>query len=1634
MKTKRTAEDLSAKRLLRRTLPAALVLLAVVLAFTAPAAATEFSGGGTEADPYLITSEADLKKLAELVNAATGTYNTSHYKLTAPVTLGNDWTPIGNATATPFKGTFDGNGNTITFSLSVSGIESADPAKPYGLFGANSGTIQNLGVAGSVTIDSDGYDVYFGSIAGYNLAGGVITDCFSSCDVSLTIDGYNLNPYVGGIVGQNVGTLKNSYAVGDVMVTVPGAAYAGGIVGYNNKTIFNCYAAGNVNVTNESFVGIGTAGGIAGYNYALSSNVGNITNCFALNEKITAVNVGRIAGLNNTPSFGAKPKFSGNSAWDGMTLNGEAVTGGTAADKNGTNVASDAVWNNQATWETSGFDFTTVWEMGTAEDFKLPVLKNIAVPADIDASHLKPAAVPTPEPTPESYFSGGEGTGESPYLIASLSDLKNLSRLVNAGNAAYNESHYKLLTESVTLGDDWTPIGWYDEVTEIEFFFNGVFDGNGNTIIFDVNVADCANDTYGVFGSIGSTGSVTNLTVDGSLTIRGSKDYYVGGIAGYNYGTVTNSQSSVDVTVESTGDTQVSAGGIVGWNDGTISNCSATGAVTAKSLTSAYAGGIAGYNDGHITDCSATGAVTANGKSHTYAGGIVGQIDAGTISGTISNSYATGDVTAVGTEETCAGGIAGYVTVDVTISNSYATGAVTADGGESYAGGIAGHSKGIITNSYALNSEVNSLAETGKYVGRVAGHFYAGTVTDSFGWNGMTITVNGTNTVAGDDITSEAVWNKLFGPFTDTNVWMVNEGNDNFLLPVLKNLPALANADASHLIEAAPTYTITFDANGGTGAEIAPITGVGHGGYFIFPDNTFTRTGYTFDGWYNQSDTIYQEGEDMNEPVTSDLTFYAKWKANTSTVQFNANGGTGEMTAQTFTYDVKQALTANGFTRTGYEFDGWAETETGDKVYDDGQEVSNLAVEDGAVVTLYAKWTINQYTITFNVDGGSEITPIIGDYGTAVTAPANPTKTGYTFAGWDTEIPAAMPAEDVTITVKWMPNTYTVKFDANGGTGSMAAQPFTYDVEQALTANGFTRTGYTFAGWAETASGDEVYDNNAPVKNLASENDADVTLYAKWTANQYTVAFHANGGTGSMADQTFTYDGEQELTANSFTRTGYEFAGWAKTADGVKEYEDKASVQNLISEPNGKFPLYAVWTAKTLTVTFHNGSSGTDTQTLTYGSDTKLKANPFTAPADNVFGGWATIEDGPVVYGDKAEFASVIADATSATLNLYANWTSIPPVYWNVTFNDGTTSVTEKVLNNTAAGIPSVPTKVGYTFNGWNKGNVLFNFETLITADITLVANWTAHTYTVKFDANSGTGSMADQTFTYDAEQALTANTFTRTGYTFAGWATAETGNKVYNNNAPVKNLASENGAVVTLYAVWTENSGSGGTGGGGGGGTPAPSTPSTPSTPTTPTTPEVPDTPKVTDETKEIPTARENIETLPTGDKVVVVALENTEVIQSVAVPEAVAQANPEASVKVTEGGNAPALPENVAADDVHIVVGVSIVDKEGNPVKITESGYFILDADVPAGKKLVVGHYKNDIWVDCLVEDLGNGHYKVHYNGLSPFAAVIIEEHEESPFAAEEKPTEKPAETPAPILGMVLGGLAAAVVLRRK
>ena len=184
---------------------------------------------------------------------------------------------------------------------------------------------------------------------------------------------------------------------------------------------------------------------------------------------------------------------------------------------------------------------------------------------------------------------------------------------------------------------------------------------------------------------------------------------------------------------------------------------------------------------------------------------------------------------------------------------------------------------------------------------------------------------------------------------------------------------------------------------------------------------------------------------------------------------FNANGGTGTMSAQIA--NVPTALTANAFTRTGYTFSGW-----------------NTAA---------------------------------GGRGTAYANGAT-----YSFAA------------DITLYAQWsaLPN-HTVTFNANGGTGTMSTQ--IANVPTALTANAFTRTGYTFSGWNTAAGGGGTAYANGATYAFA----ADITLYAQWTAlPNHTVTFNANGGTGTMSNQVANVP--TALTVNAFTRTGYTFSGW----------------------------------------------------------------------------------------------------------------------------------------------------------------------------------------------------------------------------------------------------------------------------------------------------------------------------------------------------------------------------------------------------------------------------------------------------------------------------------------------------------
>ena len=179
--------------------------------------------------------------------------------------------------------------------------------------------------------------------------------------------------------------------------------------------------------------------------------------------------------------------------------------------------------------------------------------------------------------------------------------------------------------------------------------------------------------------------------------------------------------------------------------------------------------------------------------------------------------------------------------------------------------------------------------------------------------------------------------------------------------------------------------------------------------------------------------------------------------------------------------------------------------------------------------------------------------------------------------------------------VKLVDGTYTVNFDANGGEGAMTSQTLTYGkTSESLKANAFTKPGYTFAGWNTAADGTgTAYTNRQTTPNVTTENGGAVTLYAQWTANSYTVKFDGNGAEGTMADQSFTYDVEQALTANGFTKTGYTFAGW-KLDDTT--YEDGATVKNLAT--SGEITLIAQWTA----IKKDDGASTGDSGIIAWGA------------------------------------------------------------------------------------------------------------------------------------------------------------------------------------------------------------------------------------------------------------------------------------------------------------------------------------------------------------------------------------------------------------------------------------------------
>jgi uncharacterized repeat protein (TIGR02543 family) len=624
-------------------------------------------------------------------------------------------------------------------------------------------------------------------------------------------------------------------------------------------------------------------------------------------------------------------------------------------------------------------------------------------------------------------------------------------------------------------------------------------------------------------------------------------------------------------------------------------------------------------------------------------------------------------------------------------------------------------------------------------------------------------------------------------------------------------------------------YTVAYSANGGSGtmASSTFITGQSQN----LRPNTFTRTSYTFAGWATTpaGAPVYTDRQSVSNLVTAGatITLYAVWAGVSYTVAYNANGGGGSMDPSGFTYGVAQNLRENTFTKTGHVFIGWGTAQNAiTPVYTDRQSVSNLSGTAGATVTLYAVWS-NQLTVYYNANSGNgSMESSAFTFGVEQNLRTNSfTRTGYTFAGWATSSTGSAvytnglsvsfsPSVGVTTTLYavWIINTYTVVYDSNNGSGNMDPSGFTYGVSQNLQENTFTRAGYAFSGWATSPAGGVAYNDRQSVSNLTAQPNYTVTLYAVWIYT-YRVVYNANGGTGYMEPTSFTGSESKNLSANTFTRANHVFTGWAQTANGPVIFNDRQNVGNLTTNAGTDFNLHAVW-VHTYTVSYNaNGGSGTmSPSNFTYGVEQNLRENTFTNTG-HTFTGWATSPNGTRAY-TNGQPVNNLTTIPGDPVQLYAVWVANTyTVSYNANNGGGDMSPTNFTYGVWQSLRPNAFARTGYIFSGWatsQAGSVVYNNEQSVSnltatpnGSVTLYAVWTPITYTVVYNPNGGEGYMDPSPFTYDASQFLRGIAFSRTNYSFRGWALTENGAVAYTNGQSVNNLTTNAGATVTLYAVW---------------------------------------------------------------------------------------------------------------------------------------------------------------------------------------------------------------------------------------
>lgn len=567
-----------------------------------------------------------------------------------------------------------------------------------------------------------------------------------------------------------------------------------------------------------------------------------------------------------------------------------------------------------------------------------------------------------------------------------------------------------------------------------------------------------------------------------------------------------------------------------------------------------------------------------------------------------------------------------------------------------------------------------------------------------------------------------------------------------------------------------------------------------------------TREGYTFAGWYTQSNgtgTKYNPGSNYAADQNGGtVNLYAKWTPWTYKIKYDKNVSSSSSSQavnnmpedQSKTQEINVILSDNKPTRNGYIFNGWQVNGTG-MIYQPGATFSQDGDSNGATITLKAKWTPWKHTVHF-----------------------------------DKNVPASSKSQ----TVSNIPSDVTKTFD------------------QKLTLNSTkpTRKGYSFKEWNTKADGSGTsyaaggtYDQD--------HNGGTVTLYAIWTAWTHTVTYNKNvpsnapsnttAVTNLPGNQTKTYEKNLTISTTKPSRTGYNFVEWNTQADGKGTSYKSGSVYSYDRDSNGgTVTLYAIWTPWKHTVTYNKNvpaSSKSQTVNSLPGNQTKIYDQTLTLSNNTptrtgyTFKEWNTQADGKGTSYQKGASYTYNRTSDGGIVTLYAIWTSWKhTVHYDKNVSSTSSSQTvsnmpsdqTKVYETNLVLSTSKPTRNGYIFTGWNTaangsgtayaagGNYQYD-RSNDGGTVTLYAQWTAWKHTVHYDKNvpstsssqTVNGIPADQTKTFDQKLTLSATKPSRNGYIFNGWNTQKNGKgTAYASGAEYKH--DQNGGAVTLYAQWT--------------------------------------------------------------------------------------------------------------------------------------------------------------------------------------------------------------------------------------